>query len=838
MTAARSFGPLPGYAGHALHTDSHLQNIAAQGSYKALQVGQTTFPDPYAGLRLTSQPNSIPSSKPMFGQESISQAGNADSGHKAWGLSNYVPSNTNMLVHAADLSNSDFPSSLSLSSPTLLNPPPAHSSKTNQLSQRLPYSGTEVFSRTSKSPPGQPMYENRAQSATPVSSQSSMFNYGQNQSYHPKTNALLESMSYDPVSPATTPGPEHSNPNNHNQTHQQTEHYPSLQDLASISSTQQKLEVNNSQHSIQKRPSPILPDRQNKIQQHKKPVNQQDMYNGSPHMRQSPQQSNVGSPHVQIGSPQAPMPSSTMVQAPPPVQAPADSTTKPKKSRSRKKKDSVNEIKTDSMGQTYSPQSVIGSPEIGPHGGNSEYMATQQNSYLSNSRHPVFSSASETPHNPSLMNTSINPQIGRGQNQHSSYARNVPSPNLGQSQNQNQSRPPPQQSPMITTFHSTPNNTQTGLTFSVSDALEMSREAVYANQGLIEGFGNMQDQPYSMPESYTSQLNIEGMRRSDLYNGNEEQVFVNTYGGQFVSPNSVLNMDVGPVNNLNQQSTIDEVAFSSLMNDPYGRDGSAEKRQQASDKSSPYYSLTVKVEASQDDDLSHLAKPVIEKKDSRMTSINSAQSQPMSQNCPPPAAPKLVVKNASGGTSFMDSYLSFLQGKKPETLSSMSSAIIHNKPQLPKYIPEPPRPKRSEPPPDRSAFIDRNSKHFDKTSKSSDVTFSDSDDTDDADATAVQKAISSLNNDNENVKISTNKMGRLTMKINLNKVKKAEENARLKTKQRRPSNKSRKKASSKEKKFGLVDKSKEGGFSSGEETLEMLPARQLSSRKAKENIGE
>ncbi|KAL4225499.1 protein of unknown function (DUF4211) [Mactra antiquata] len=828
VAAARSFGPLPGYAGHALHAESHLQNIAAQGSYKGLQVSQSTFPDPYAGLRLTSQPSSISSSKSMFGQESVSQAGSVESSHKAWGLSNFVPSNSNMLVHPADLSNTDFPSSLALTGQALLNPPPAHTSKTSQLSQRLPYSGTELFSRTTKSPPGQSMYEHRVQSATPALSQSSMFNYGQHQSFHSKANALLETMSYDPVSPATTPGPDHSN--NPNQTHQQPDHYPSLQDLASISSTQQKLEVNNSQHNIQKRPSPIMPEHHNKMQSHKKSVSQQDLYNGSPHMRQSPQQSNVGSPHVQISSPPAPMPSSTIGQAPPPVQAPADSTTKPKKSRARKKKDSMNEIKNDTVGQTFSPQNVMGSTDIGQHNSSNEFLSNQQN-FLSNNRHQVYSSSSEITHNSSLMNSSMNQQIVR--NQPSNYPRNVPSPNLGPSQGQNQSRPPPQQSPMITPFHTTPNNTQAGMTFSVSDALEMSREAVYANQGLIEGFGNVADQGYNMSESYASALNMDGIRRSDLYNGNEEQVFVNAYGGQFVSPNSVLNMDVGQVNNMNQPSTIDEVAFSSLMNESYNRDGSVEKRAQTSDKSAPYYSLTVKVDASQDDDLSHLAKPVVEKKDSKTLSVKPVQSQTLPQGVPPAAAPKPIVKNASGGTSFMDSFLSFLQGKKPETLSSMSSAIIHNKPQLPKYIPEPPRPKRTEFSMEKSVF-DRNSKN--DRSRTSDMTFSDSDDTDEADSNAVQRAITSLNNDNDNVKISTNKMGSITMKINLNKVKKAEEHARLKTSKPKRPNKPRKK-NSKEKKFGLIDQGVAGGYSSGEDPLGNLPARQLASRRAKENIG-
>lgn len=847
ISSARSFGPLPGYAGHALHGDSHLQNIAAQGGYKT-HPGQPTFSDPYAALRLTSQAGSIPTSKQIFGQDAVSQAGALEVGQK-WGLSNFVSQNPNMLAHAADLTSSEFQSSLALSSQTLLNPPPAHSSKTNPLSQRLPFSGAEIISRTTKSPPGQAMYDHRNQSGTPVSSQAAMFAYGQQQSLYSKQDVLMDTMTYEAVSPATTPGPD---PSNHHQSgHQhQNESYMALQDLASISSTQQKLDVNSPPQTIQKRPSPIVPDRQNKMQHLKsqKSMSQQEMFNGSPHMSQSPQQSNVGSPQVQIGSPQAPMPSSTIVQAPPPIQAPADSTTKPKKSRSRKKKDNINDMKVDNIGQTYSPQTVLNTPEMSQRAGNNDYLSNQNN-YLQNSRNQqVYSTSSESAQNSPLMSPPISQSLGRGQaNQQTNYAKNVPSPNMGHHQTHNQARPLPQHSPMISAYQASPTNTQSGMTFSVSDALEMSREAVFANQGLLEGYSTIPDQQqYGMQESFTSQLAMEAVsRRPDIYNGSEETVYVSQYGGQFVSPNSVLNMDVGQVNNITQQSTIDEAAFSSLMSETYGRDGSPEKRP-SGDKDSPYYSLTVKVEAAMDDDLSHLARPVPEKTDSDIANqlTSSFQLQQMSQSslssqpplAQPPLAPKPMVKNASGGTSFMDSFLSFIQGKKPETLSSMSSAIIHNKPQLPKYIPEPPRPKRPDPPPEKSASAERDNtvKTCDKVQKTSVVSFSDSDEnSNEANSDAVKRAISTLNTENENVQIRTNKLGGLTMKINLNKVKKAEENARKAARQKKP--KSRRK-SEKEKKFGLKEEFK-GALSSGEEEEAMLPARQLSSRKAKEKIG-
>ena len=56
---------------------------------------------------------------------------------------------------------------------------------------------------------------------------------------------------------------------------------------------------------------------------------------------------------------------------------------------------------------------------------------------------------------------------------------------------------------------------------------------------------------------------------------------------------------------------------------------------------------------------------------------------------------KSPVKKPS---AFQSSFLGFLQGKKGETLSSVTNSCITTKPDLPKYIPEPPRPKPKVPP--------------------------------------------------------------------------------------------------------------------------------------------
>ena len=81
----------------------------------------------------------------------------------------------------------------------------------------------------------------------------------------------------------------------------------------------------------------------------------------------------------------------------------------------------------------------------------------------------------------------------------------------------------------------------------------------------------------------------------------------------------------------------------------------------------------------EDDELSHFSQPATEE-----------------------AAPKVVEptpKTKEMRDSFQNSFLSYLQGAKQETLSSVSSATVTKKPTLPKYIPEPRRPRPPPPPP-------------------------------------------------------------------------------------------------------------------------------------------
>ena len=838
--SSRSFGPVPGYAGHALHAPSlgenHFGNLSAQSAYKPLPMGQATFTDPYTGLRLQQSSTNV--SKSMFQQDSttskdissyattVPQNNSIDVSQKAWGLSNFVTPNHSLYSHAADLSGLDYTSSVSLTSQPALNPPPAHSSKPAPLVQRNMYSSADMFlSRSTKSPPSHSLFDHRSQTATPVTSPQSLFSFSPSNTYPGKSEISLynsDSMNYEAVSPAT---PETNSQGN--------DSYSSLQDLASISSTQQKLDVNVHQKQV---PEQQIKSHQSQNQKSVQRTVRHEIYSGQNtqigQMKQSPLPSPInmgGSPQMQIGSPTAPIPSSTVVQAPPPVQAPADSTTKPKKGRGRKKKEPlISELKTETSAQNYSPQTFTSSPDLPPRGNGSDFLNSQQQSFVqpNRSHHQMHSSASmvDQGHSSSPLMTSMNQSYSKNQNQ-SVYIKN---------ENQSGVVNPVQQmgtQSNLVGLQSSPSTSQSSMSYSISGALEMSREAVFPNQEVLQGFNSNEMPNYGLQESFTSQLverPMEGVVRQDMYNGQEDNVYnvTNAYGGQFVSPNSVLNMDLG--NGQGNQSTIDEAAFSSLMDDAY-RDTNQDKRFKGntSDNKMPYIPLTATIEAENDDDLSHLAGPVVDKKDSK-----TAQS-PGNIN-PPPSNPRAELRNASGGGSFMDSFMSFLQGKKPETLSSMSSAIIHNKPQLPKYIPEPRRPR----PAQTEESAKRSSESQSSSLANSDMGFSDDDDDEFKSNTnaVVQNAISNLTNENESVKLSTNKSGGLTLKINLSKVKKAEEEAKNKAKAKK-SPKSVKKGKEKARPaFGLKETAKPK-FTPEDEENNMLPLRQLSARKAKENKG-
>ncbi|CAG5131514.1 unnamed protein product [Candidula unifasciata] len=94
--------------------------------------------------------------------------------------------------------------------------------------------------------------------------------------------------------------------------------------------------------------------------------------------------------------------------------------------------------------------------------------------------------------------------------------------------------------------------------------------------------------------------------------------------------------------------------------------------------------------------------------------------------------------------SFQESFLSYLQGHKQETLSSVSASSVTKKPQLPKYIPEPRRPK---PPPAPAQPKEK-------------ISVSDAEDSLGAASSRVKDSISSLSdNDNSSHKSESDREG-------------------------------------------------------------------------------
>ena len=874
--AARSFGPLPGFAGHSLHglqtqlNDSHLQNYAAQSAYKPVSQGSYALPDPYVGLRLSTQATSAGLSKPLFAQDAaIAQSPTLDLAQKQWGLSNFAGSSVNPFgLLPGEIPNSDILSSAMSSQPSPA-PPPAHSVKHSSALQTS-YSPDDILGRNTKSPLQRPStYEYRGSSSGQpnyLSQSNPLLAFNQDVAYQSKTDqSAFSDMKYEAVSPAPS------------ENASSDQYHVSLQDLASISSTREKITVSNAHQ----RPRQIM-EEPRQVEKREPVQMQQDMYaratpNGQiTQMKQNqPQQQHPlgGSPQtpMSLGSP--PMPSSTFVTAPLPVQAPADSTTKPKKSRSRKKKEPVTLIEAKNEPVTVYPEKVVqynqqminpamrdqpfsNSSDVIQRTSGNEYVVNQQ-TFMQNIR--TSQSMDNIQQNPQPKPTA--PDINRSaqplsQPQYKSEQSPImaqPSPAsvhqmspMTAPQQSPMAAPQqsplagPQQSPMMARFQSpSPMSSQSGAQYSVSDALEMSRGAMFAD------YNGSEMNSYPLQESFASQL---GMQRPDAY-GASEGPYSSEYGGQFVSPNNVLAVEIQEVPG--PASTIDEGAFASLMDESY--DPSQQRFVKQEFGQDPYANFPLTVNPTdQDDEFGHLAQAPKEKKsdgtDFKQTVVKTEPvAKPQDVQQPPPTTPRMDIKAAAGGSSFMDSYLNFLQGKKPETLSSMSSAIIQNKPQLPKYIPEPRRPRPVEVPKETPKSDDSrtNSPKRDISkseprplSKPSVITFSDDEEDQKTKSqinNAVNSAISNLSQvKNDNVKISTNKSGGLKMKINLLQVKSAEAKAKA-AKSKKSPNKSKKKGK-------RADSSGEEDYGDGKEEAspepEPVPHRETSTRKAKQKKGE
>ncbi|XP_046579161.1 LOW QUALITY PROTEIN: uncharacterized protein LOC124286770 [Haliotis rubra] len=324
-------------------------------------------------------------------------------------------------------------------------------------------------------------------------------------------------------------------------------------------------------------------------------------------------------------------------------------------------------------------------------------------------------------------------------------------------------------------------------------------------------------QAVSQSMSYQQQGHMAMMDKNimspDMNNPNSFQDAMNNgmhmsqFGNTFQMPQEqhhLANLDMNAVSQAG--STIDEATFSSLFGSPNNSE-KVRRRTKAEQKLMPI--VTPKVD--EDEELAHLALPP------------PAASDPISQTKEETRVRK------SFGSSFQDCFLNYLMGKKQETLESLSSATIHKKPQLPKYFPEPRRPRPPSPPPKKDSK--RSSGSSDEGSFSG-VGFSDSDSSEESVAKTVQNVISQMSDDESKDRVKKSKD--LTIRISVPSLKKSPRSPRVRGAK---GGKARGPRGSKVKGKGsgaVVDGTNQGGELPPAEEAPVIQPRERISRRAKE----
>ena len=153
----------------------------------------------------------------------------------------------------------------------------------------------------------------------------------------------------------------------------------------------------------------------------------------------------------------------------------------------------------------------------------------------------------------------------------------------------------------------------------------------------------------------------------------EAQVFMtNMFGNTFVNPNELL--------------TVDQIAFV----DPSDAVGYTIQSLQKPETQKPRPII--------DEEFGHLSTdPTLGTEQAAV--VDAMCSANTDASDAGDVSKQTVAEQKKADTGFLDSFMHFVQGKKPETLASVSTSVISKKPVLPKYIPEPPRPKPPPPPP-------------------------------------------------------------------------------------------------------------------------------------------
>jgi len=177
----------------------------------------------------------------------------------------------------------------------------------------------------------------------------------------------------------------------------------------------------------------------------------------------------------------------------------------------------------------------------------------------------------------------------------------------------------------------------------------------------------------SRPEVGQRLASGDGSGRAENTAQQEAQVFMtNMFGNTFVNPNELL--------------TVDQIAFV----DPSDAVGYTIQSLQKQETQKPRPII--------DEEFSHLSTdPTLGTEQASAVGMPCGASPDDLASGDVPKQSVADSKKADPG--FLDSFMHFVQGKKPETLASVSSSVITKKPVLPKYIPEPPRPKPPPPPP-------------------------------------------------------------------------------------------------------------------------------------------
>jgi len=172
-----------------------------------------------------------------------------------------------------------------------------------------------------------------------------------------------------------------------------------------------------------------------------------------------------------------------------------------------------------------------------------------------------------------------------------------------------------------------------------------------------------------------------GGERAEPNAQQEAQVFMtNMFGNTFVNPNELL--------------TVDQIAFV----DPSDAVGYTIQSLQKQETQKPRPPQII------DEEFGHLSTDPTLGTEQALAPTAVGGPVPSAGTEAPDAAtadvPKQLATDAKkADPGFLDSFMHFVQGKKPETLASVSTSVVTKKPVLPKYIPEPPRPKPPPPAP-------------------------------------------------------------------------------------------------------------------------------------------